>query len=174
VDCQLAGYRLIPGETGSVIGDEFLGGTSGAVQDDTCAVCPALRLGLGEFDVTDRPGPGSRYDRDLDHRVDVATGVPVCVHPYRVGLPPGAYCSAGEPVPAILSEPPAPIRAALDLPDDVINLEGWIIAVVRAAGPARIRQALDAAETLAGRRFAAADVVTAMRRVLTVELPRWS
>ena len=63
--------------------------------DDTCVVCPAQVWGLGEFDVSDRPGPTSRYDRDLDYRVDVTTGVPVCVHPYRVGLPPGAYCSGG-------------------------------------------------------------------------------
>jgi hypothetical protein len=139
-------------------------------QDDTCVVCPAQALGLGEFDVSDRPGPTSRYDRDLDYRVDVTTSAPVCVHPYRVGLPPGAYCSAGVPVPAIPDEPPAPTRDALELPDDVTNLEGWIIAVLRAAGPARIRQALDAAETLAGERFDAKDVVIAMRRVLTVEL----
>lgn len=140
--------------------------------DDTCVVCPAQRLRPGEFDVSDRPGPASRYDKELDYRVDVRTGVPVCVHPYRVGLPSGAYCSAGVPVPPVAAEPPAPTRHALDLPDDVTNLEGWIIAVLRAAGPARIYQALDAAETLAGQRFAEADVVTAMRRVLTVELTR--
>jgi hypothetical protein len=141
-------------------------------RDDTCVVCPAQVLRLGEFDVCDRPGPTSRYDRDLDYRVDTTTGAPVCVHPYRVGLPPGAYCSAGEPVPAIPSEPPAPTRDALQLPDDVTNLEAWIIAVLRAAGPSRIHQALNAAETLAGERFPAADVVSAMRRVLTVELAR--
>ena len=141
-------------------------------KDDTCVVCPAQLLGPGMFDVADRPGSQSRYDRELGYRVDVASGVPVCVHPYRVGLPEGAYCSGGVPVPAIPEEPPAPTPHALDLPDDVTNLEAWIIAVVRAAGPARIHQALDAAETLAGQRFAEADVVTAMRRVLTVELAR--
>ncbi len=140
--------------------------------DDTCVVCPAQVLGLGQFDVTDRPGPSSRYDRDLEYRVDVGTGVPVCVHPYRVGLPPGAHCSAGVPVPTVPDVPPAPTRDALDLPDDVTNLEAWIIAVLRAAGPSRIHQALGAAETLAGERFAEADVVKAMRRVLTVELAR--
>ena len=90
---------------------------------------------MGEFDVTDRPGPSSRYDCDLDYRVDAVTGAPVCVHPYRVGLPPGAYCSAGVPVPTVPDVPPAPTRDALDLPDDdVTNLEAWIIAVLRAAG----------------------------------------
>lgn len=141
-------------------------------QDDTCVVCPAQLLGPGEFDVTDRPGPHSRYDREQGYRVDVRSGVPVCVHPYRVGLPEGAYCSAGVPVPTVADEPPAPTRDALELPDDVTNLEAWIIAVVRAAGPSRIRQALAAAETLAGERFTEAEVVTAMRRVLTVELAR--
>ena len=92
--------------------------------------------------------------------------------PYRVGLPEGAYCSAGVPVPTALQEPPAPTRDALELPDDVTNLEAWIIAVIRAAGPAPLHQALAAAETLAGQRFTEADVVTAMRRVLTVKLAR--
>lgn len=71
-------------------------------------------------------------------------------------------------------EPPAPTRDALELPEDVTNLEAWIIAVVRAAGPARLHEALAAAETLAGERFAERDVVQAMRRVLTVELTRQS
>lgn len=63
--------------------------------EDTCVVCPAQRLGLGEFDfdVVDRPS-SSRYDPRIGHRVDT-TGAPVCVHPYRVGLPPGAYASSG-------------------------------------------------------------------------------
>lgn len=146
--------------------------TAEELRDATCVVCPAQLLALGEFDVSDRPGGTSRYDRELGYRVDVVSGVPVCVHPYRVGLPAGAYCSAGVPVPAVPEEPPAPTRHALDLPDDATNLEAWIIAVVRAAGPDRIREALDAAETLASERFDERDVVTAMRRVLTVELVR--
>ncbi|WP_412747977.1 hypothetical protein [Krasilnikovia sp. M28-CT-15] len=144
--------------------------TSDQLRDATCVVCPAQSMPLGQFDVTDRPGPTSRYDPEVGCRVDVRTDVPVCVHPYRVGLPPGAYCSQGVPVPTIPEEPPAPTRDALEMPDDVTNLEGWIIAVVRAAGSARIHQALSAAETLAAERFAERDVVTAMRRVLTVEL----
>lgn len=142
------------------------------LRDATCVVCPAQLLAIGEFDVTDRPGPASRYDRDRGYRIDTVSDVPVCVHPYRVGLPVGAYCSAGVPVPAIPEEPPAPTRDALDLPDDVTNLEGWIIAVIRAAGASRLQRALAAAETLAGERFDERDVVTAMRRVLTVELAR--
>jgi hypothetical protein len=142
------------------------------LRDATCVVCPAQLLALGEFDVSDRPGPTSRYDQALGYRVDVALGVPVCVHPYRVGLSQGAYRSAGVPVPAVPEEPPAPTRDALVLPEDVTNLEAWIIAVIRAAGPAQLHQALAAAETLAGERFDDRDVVKAMRRVLTVELAR--
>jgi hypothetical protein len=76
------------------------------------------------------------------------------------------------PVPAALAEPPTPTRDALELPTDPTNLEAWIIAVIRAAGSSRLQQALAAAETLAGQRFDERDVVTAMRRVLTVELAR--
>lgn len=141
------------------------------LRDATCVVCPAQLLALGQFDVCDRPG-SSRYDRDLDYRVDLKTGVPVCMHPYRVGLPVGAYASAGVPVPEVVADTLAPTRHALDLPDDVTNLEAWIIAVIRAAGPDRLAQALSAAEELAGQRFDELDVVAAMRRVLTVELAR--
>lgn len=142
------------------------------LRDATCVVCPAQVLRLGQFDVTDRPGVGSRYDPELGYRVDAATDTAMCVHPYRVGLPVGSYCSTGMPVPAATQDPLAPTREALELPQDVDNLEAWIIAVLRAAGPGRLTQALDAAETLAGERFDERDVVTAMRRVLTVELVR--
>jgi hypothetical protein len=51
-------------------------------------VCPAQVLGPGRFDVTDRPGPDSQYDSQAGYRVNRHTGRAVCVHPYRVGLPP--------------------------------------------------------------------------------------
>jgi hypothetical protein len=146
--------------------------SSEELRDATCVVCPAQLLALGQFDVTDRPGPSNPYDPERGYRVDRVTGAPVCVHPYRVELPPGAYSSAGVPVPEAAPEPPAPASHALDLPDDVTNLEAWIIAVIRAAGPDRLPQALTATESLAAERFDERDVVTAMRRVLTVELAR--
>jgi hypothetical protein len=141
-------------------------------EPDTCAACPAQLLGPGEFDVTDRPGPDSQYDPAAGYRLNRHTGVPTCVHPYRVGLPPGAYASAGVSVPPAREKPPAPTPAALVLPDDVTDLEGWLIAVVRAAGPDRMHRALAAAETDAVARFPTRTVVTAMRRVLSVELAR--
>jgi hypothetical protein len=139
---------------------------------DTCAVCPAQLLRAGEFDVTDRPGPDSRYDPAAGYRINVHTGAPTCVHPYRVGLPPAAYASAGVPAPQVLDEPPAPTPAALVMPDDVTDLEGWLVAVVRAASPDRMHGALATAETEAVGRFPTKTVVTAMRRVLSVELAR--
>jgi hypothetical protein len=139
---------------------------------DTCTVCPAQVLVAGQFDVTDRPGPDSRYDPAAGYRLNRSTGAPTCVHPYRVALPPGRYASAGTPVPEALVEPPAPVPEALVLPGDVTDLEGWLIARVRAAGPDRIHRALAAAETEAVAQFPAKTVVAAMRRVLSVELAR--
>ena len=60
----------------------------------TCVVCPAQEMGPGRFDVRDRPSREYAYDPAVGWRVD-ATGTAVCVHPYRVGLPPGRYASAG-------------------------------------------------------------------------------
>ncbi|BCB75525.1 hypothetical protein GCM10022251_28590 [Phytohabitans flavus] len=141
-------------------------------ETDTCSVCPAQLLQAGEFDVIDRPGPDSRYEPARGYRVNVHSGAPTCVHPYRVGLPPAAYASAGVPVLEILDEPPAPTPAALALPVDLTDLEGWLIAVLRDAGPDRMYGALAAAETEAVARFPEKTVVAAMRRVLSVELAR--
>lgn len=136
--------------------------------EQTCVVCPAQQLGPGQFDVVDRPGPEFAYNPDIGWRV-TAGGVAVCVHPYRVGLPPGRYASLGEPVPADASRP-APTPAALELPADLVDLEGWLVAVLRDAPSERIFGAVARAERLAGERFDPKQVVAAMRRVLSVEL----
>ncbi|MDZ5447068.1 hypothetical protein U2F26_30850 [Micromonospora sp. 4G57] len=136
--------------------------------EQTCAVCPAQELGPGQFDVVDRPGPEFAYDKDIGWRV-APSGTAVCVHPYRVGLPPGRYASAGEPL-AVESARPAPTAAALELPTEVVDLEGWLVAVLRNADPDAIFTAVARAERLAGERFDPRQVVAAMRRVLSVEL----
>ncbi|MFD8597709.1 hypothetical protein ACFV1L_22165 [Kitasatospora sp. NPDC059646] len=64
-----------------------------------CAVCPSLLLALGEFDVAAKPDRESRYNPAVDYRV-TPDGTGVCVHPDKLGLPPGRYASAAEPVPA--------------------------------------------------------------------------
>jgi hypothetical protein len=66
-----------------------------------CAVCPSLLLRLGEFDVAPKPSRDSQYDPAVDYRVTPA-GVGVCVHPDKLGVPPGLYASGADPVP----EPP--------------------------------------------------------------------
>lgn len=136
--------------------------------EQTCVVCPAQQLGPGQFDVVDRPGPEFAYNTDIGWRV-TADGVAVCVHPYRVGLRPGRYASRSEPVPAEVSRP-APTSASLVLPADLVNLEGWLVAVLRDAPSEQIFGAVARAERLAAERFDPKQVVAAMRRVLSVEL----
>src|SRR5439155_21232973 len=119
----------------------------------TCVVCPAQVLGPGGFDVIDRPGPDSPYDAAAGYRVNIATGAATCVHPSRVGLPPGAYASAGAPLPTLDGPVPAPTSSALVLPADVVDLEGWLVAVLRTADRQRMDSALAWAESTATRRF---------------------
>jgi hypothetical protein len=63
--------------------------------------------------------------------VDRCTGTAVCVHPYRVGLPPGRYVSSDQPLPDASAARPTPSAAALVMPEDVTDLEGWLVAVLR-------------------------------------------
>jgi hypothetical protein len=92
------------------------------------------------------------------------------VHPFRVGLPTGLYASAADPVPALDTPPPVPTAAALELPTEPTDLEGWLVATLRVAPPERMASALARAEATACERFPTKTVVAAMRRVLTVEL----
>lgn len=136
-------------------------------RDTTCVVCPAQVLGLGCFDVVD--GPGARYRRDagLGYRTDAVSGVPVCVHPFRVGLAPGRYASGSERPQEAGAIPSA---AMVELPEDVDDLEAWFVAVVRTADADGLADALSAAEAKALERFGGEQVVAALRRVLTYEL----
>jgi hypothetical protein len=139
--------------------------------DDTCGVCPAQLLGPGRFDVLERPGREFAYNPSIGWRVAL-DGTAVCVHPYRVGMPPGRYASAAEPLPDLNAAPPTPSPAALDLPDSLDDLEGWFVATLRVAPPDHLFAAVAQAERAAGARFAPGAVVTALRRVLSVELAR--
>lgn len=123
-------------------------------------------------------------------RVDGATGVPTCVHPFRLGLPPGAYASAGQPLPElaqgcgdqrrpipalghalpVASEVFIPTPEQLVLPEDAEDLEAWLIAMLRTAGHNEMASALDQAEAKAAERFTGEEIVTALRRVLAYEL----
>lgn len=139
-------------------------------RDATCVVCPAQILGPGAFDVVDRPGPQSRYDPTIGYRVHSTTGVAVCVHPFRIGLPPGRYASGGDPLPGLDEPAPEPTAEALELPEDVTDLEAWLVATLRVAPPSAMGSVLHQAEAVASQRFASRDVVAAMRRVLTCGL----
>lgn len=132
-------------------------------------VCPAQVLAAGKFDVAPRPSPASQYDPGRGYRIDGA-GTAVCVHPYRVGLPAGRYATAGEPLPAPESPAPQPSSAALELPDNLDDLDGWLVALLRTSPASRWDRVLVQAETIACQRFTAQDVVEAMRRVLAYEL----
>ncbi|HZN73003.1 MAG TPA: hypothetical protein VFC00_15140 [Micromonosporaceae bacterium] len=64
-----------------------------------CLACPIRRFRVGTFDVEDRPKSSTRFDWETGVRTKPESGIPVCVHPDRIGLPPGAYASAGTPLP---------------------------------------------------------------------------
>jgi hypothetical protein len=133
---------------------------------DPCPTCPAQTLPPGDFDVSDRPGPASRYDPTAGYRINMTSGHPECVHPSRVRIPAGCYSRIDdEALPDCPQLPPL---------DDIADLEGWFIATLRAA-PAESRAAVLAdAETAARKRLPAGDVLAAMRRALAAELTRGS
>jgi hypothetical protein len=64
-----------------------------------CVSCPIRRFPVGTFDVADRPKSSTRFDRETGCRTIPESGVPVCVHPDRIGLPPGEYASSGTALP---------------------------------------------------------------------------
>ncbi|WP_249713845.1 hypothetical protein [Rhizomonospora bruguierae] len=143
-------------------------------EESLCGICPAQLVGVGEFDVSDRPGPDSRYDPHAGYRINVHTGAPTCVHPFRVGLPPARYASDAVPLPQVAPPTPVPAPVHLELPADVADLEGWLVATLRDADLDRMASALARAEATAAVRFDPRHVVAAMRRVLSVELARRS
>lgn len=96
-----------------------------------CGICPSLRLAGGTFDVAARPSRDCPFDPKTGQRF-TAAGVPVCVHPERVGLPAAPYATNGlalpweTPPPAEADGVPAWVRATLDAAppevcDDVIQ-----------------------------------------------------
>ena len=171
------------------MGDAFL------TEDDSdaCWICPALRLPAGQFDVYERPTRDCPFDPSSGFRY--AGDIPVCVHPYKVGLPPGHYASAGtvlpdpaphprapervqaQPVPVRAYPGPAPRPAAVPQADDAAIMAGarpavpdellsWMRGLVADAAPGDLADTLGQAEEAALLRFSAESVVEALRRVL--------
>ena len=102
------------------------------------------------------------------------SGTPVCVHPYRVGMPPGAYASAGEPLPDLMRRPEVlpPPAEALVLPEALDDLSAWMVAQLRVAGHNQMFTVVARLEREAAERFAPGEVVKILRRVLSVEMAR--
>lgn len=132
-------------------------------------VCPARKLAPGEFDVLDAVARDYRLNRAIGWRVD-DDGNAVCVHPYRIGIPVGRYVSKHAPPPEPSAVRPQPAPVALELPDEVTDLEAWLIAVLRTAEPEDLLGAIDRAEEAASKRFAPDVVTSALRQVLSYEL----
>lgn len=141
--------------------------------DETCGICPAQLLAPGRFDVVAQPARELAYNRELGWRATPA-GVPVCVHPYRVGMPPAPYASKGAPLPDLthleLVPPPPPL--ALILPESFDDLGAWFVAHLRTTPQHEIYEVVSRLEAIALTRFAPGEVVAVLRRVLSVELTR--
>ncbi|XVU27733.1 hypothetical protein ACQPZJ_12040 [Actinoplanes sp. CA-054009] len=141
--------------------------------DDTCGICPGQVLGPGEFDVVARPRTELAYRPELGWRA-TPDGTPVCVHPFRVGMPPGEYASGGVPLPPLdpgdaLSAPPP---EALAMPEALDDLSAWMVAHLRITDRDDMFSVVARLERQAGERFAPGEVVGVLRRVLSVELAR--
>lgn len=119
-----------------------------------CGICPSLRLPGGQFDVHPRPSRESAFDPDTGHRFTEA-GVPVCVHPERVGLPAAAYATAGLPLPWE-TPPPATL-------DEVVV---WMRTALTAAPPDACAGVIDQAMGILLASDPTMDVTAVLRAAL--------
>jgi hypothetical protein len=117
-----------------------------------CGVCPSTRLPGGAFDVHARPSAESRFAGGVRR---TAAGVPVCVHPERVGLPPGAYASEGAVLPW-LAPPPVELDA----------FAGWLRAALTAAPVAACPEVIERATAVLLAADPGADVAAVLREAL--------
>ncbi|MEV6673467.1 hypothetical protein [Streptomyces sp. NPDC051162] len=120
-----------------------------------CGICPSRRFPLGEFDVAERPSREFPFDPSDGHRY-TAAGVPVCVHPEKVGMPPGKYATDGTAT--------AP---GLRLPDDITDLDPYLHDLMHSAAPGVLEGLIERAVQEIPRAFPEVDVVQALRRALS-------
>lgn len=92
------------------------------------------------------PADGHRY---------TAAGVPVCVHPEKVGMPPGSYATDG-----------APLVPELRLPNDITDLDHYLRGLMHSAAPGVLEQLIDQAVQQIPQAFPEVDVVQVLRRAL--------
>ncbi|MFJ1595808.1 hypothetical protein [Streptomyces sp. NPDC088261] len=119
-----------------------------------CGVCPGRLFPLGEFDVAERPSREFPFDPADGHRY-TADGIPVCVHPERVGIPAGRYRTDG-----------IPLVCSLDLPGDVNELDDYLREAVHSAAPATLDLLIARAVEEIPLRWPGVDATTVLRRAL--------
>ncbi|MCU1246609.1 MAG: hypothetical protein JWN02_2519 [Acidobacteria bacterium] len=128
-----------------------------AAEDErpVCAVCPSIRLPGGGFDVLPRPSAEAPFDPATGWRF-TAGGVPVCVHPERVGLPSAPYATDGVPLPWLA---PPPIAAD--------GVREWLRAAVTAAPADALPQVIAQATAILMAGDPGLDVTAALRAALS-------
>ncbi|MEU3959421.1 hypothetical protein AB0F42_06320 [Streptomyces buecherae] len=128
---------------------------SGDGNHAACDICPSRRHPFGEFDVHERPTKECPFDPVDGHRY-TADGVPVCVHPEKVGLPAGRYKSEG-----------AALAAELTLPADQSELVPYLREVLHGAAPVLLGDLIERASVEIPRAFPDVDVLATLRRALS-------
>lgn len=119
-----------------------------------CGICPGRTRPVGAFDVAERPSKDFPFDPADGHRY-TADRVPVCVHPEKIGIPPGRYCTDG-----------IPLSYDVDLPEDIDDLDQYLRNAVRGAAPATLELLITQAMEQIPLRWPGADATTALRRAL--------
>lgn len=120
---------------------------------EVCAACPSLRWPTGQFDVLERPSRSARFDATSGCRT-TDRGVPVCVHPHKVGLPAAAWATEKLPLP--WEEP---------LPECASEIPGWLRRLAQCAPVEVVEAAItEACTALAGNPDI--DATEAMRAAL--------
>ncbi|NGO71096.1 hypothetical protein [Streptomyces boncukensis] len=117
-----------------------------------CGICPSRRLPLGEFDVAERPSREFPFSSEDGHRY-TAEGVPVCVHPEKVGVPAARYKSDR-----------VPLMGELDLPADEAELEMYLRDMVHGAAPGVLESLIEQASREIAQRFPGVDTTAMLRR----------
>ncbi|MDT3398562.1 hypothetical protein RKE29_18235 [Streptomyces sp. B1866] len=120
-----------------------------------CGICPSLRFPGGGFDVVERPSRECPFDAETGFRF-TAGGVPVCVHPERVGLPAAPYATEGLPLPWLA--PPPSERA---------GFVGWFRAALTAAPPDACSQVIEQAAAFLRAEDPQVDVAAMLREALS-------
>lgn len=120
-----------------------------------CGICPSLRLPGGAFDVFDKPTRECPFDPETGNRF-TAAGVPVCVHPARVGLPAAPYATERLTLP--WEAPP---------PTDPEGVKAWLRTALTAAPPDACSGVIEQATRILRASDPEMDVTAALRSALS-------